>query len=613
MSGFAGIIAADREDCDRLLLERWAEVLQYHGPDRTSLRIEPGAGFCFTFLKTGPAPQTAQQPFSLDGRIWLIGDVRLDAREELRRKLRIACGELPASATDEDLILLSWRAWGEAGIDRLLGDFAFALWNSEARHLLCVRDLMGGKPLFYALVNNCFYFSNSLSVLRKAPGLSQDLDEVFVGDFLLQEWCLDAERTVYKHLRRLPPGFILSYSENRIALRRYAELPMEEPLALKRPEEYVQGFRTLLHEAVQDRLPHGPCTIFLSGGLDSTSVAATASQIVASDRGRGDLRALTVDCRPLFADEEAGFASIAAKRLGLPIEILPRPACLPYDGWDHRELCTPEPYNDPLLLAGQLQYQKAASHSRVVLTGYGGDDILTGQAWPFLVYLLRRRKLAAATRAFGAYLWKHKRLPPLRGGFRGKLFGWLKHDDVPVFPGWLAPRFSQQYALRDRWEEMHKPPANPHPWHPIAYALLRSHFWSTWFEAEEPEWTRQPVQLRSPLLDQRVIRYLLRLPPVPWCMHKHLLRQAMRGSLPEEILARRKTPFLGDPLVLLRASGRWQPSAPAEPAEAVRPFVDWCSLSKILDNAKDSSIWEALRPISLHHWANSIEKADLIR
>ena len=161
--------------------------------------------------------------------------------------------------------------------------------------------------------------------------------------------------------------------------------------------------------------------------------------------------------------------------------------------------------------------------------------------------------------------------------------------------------------------KMHKSPTNPHPLHPLAYDGLRSHFWSNSFEAEEPEWTRLPLQLRSPLLDQRIVRFLLRVPPVPWCMHKNLLRQAMRGVLPLEILARRKAPLQGDPLVSLRATGQWHPSPPREPAESVRGFVDWCRLSAALENARDSSIWEALRPVSLHHWAKSIENRALIR
>lgn len=612
MSGFAGIIAADGRDCDRRLLEYWAKSLQYRGPDGTSIHTEPGVGFCFTFLKTGPAPQADNLPRALDGRLWLIGDVRLDGRQDLRRQLSNHYRELSAAITDEDLILLSWRAWGEAAAERLLGDFAFALWNPETRQLVCARDLMGGKPLYYVHANRHFYFSNTLELLRSVPGLSLELDEVFAGDFLLQEWCLDADRTAFRHIRRLPPGHLLTYAPDRVAVRRYVELPIEEPLTLKRPEEYLERFRSLLADAVRDRLPHGPCTIFLSGGLDSTSVAATVCGIIRSEATSSRPQALTVDCRPLLPDEESDYASVAAKHLGLPMEILPRPACLPYEGWD-LQVCTPEPYNDPLLLAGQLQYRRASAHSRVVLTGYGGDDILTGQSWPYLAYLLRRRRFASAAKTFGSYLWKHRRIPPLRAGLRTGLFGWIGPADTPRFPDWLDPVFSRRLDLRGRWMGTHKPPTNPHPLHPLAYDVLRSHFWSNSFEAEEPEWTRLPLQVRSPLLDLRVVRFLLRVPPVPWCMHKNLLRQTMRGVLPQEILVRRKVPLQGDLLAAVSATGQWRPSLPGEPAESVRGFVDWRRLSALLESAADSSIWGALRPVSLHHWAKSVENRGLIR
>ena len=100
MSGFAGIIATDGATPDQSLLERFAAHLAFRGPDGTHISTQPGAGFCFTFVRTGPAPQSFSQPCSLDQRVWLLGDVRLDAGDDLRRQLEQAGELLPPDVTD---------------------------------------------------------------------------------------------------------------------------------------------------------------------------------------------------------------------------------------------------------------------------------------------------------------------------------------------------------------------------------------------------------------------------------------------------------------------------------------------------------------------------------
>src|SRR5467141_5317193 len=150
MSGFAGIVCTDGSSPDPPLLERMSARLTFRGPDATHIWSRAGAGFCFSLLRTGPAPQSAEQPCTLDGRVWLLGDVRLDGREDLRRQLEQAGESLPSDVTDEELVLWAWRQRGEQSFADLLGDFAFALWDAEARRLLCVRDLLGLRPFYYS-------------------------------------------------------------------------------------------------------------------------------------------------------------------------------------------------------------------------------------------------------------------------------------------------------------------------------------------------------------------------------------------------------------------------------------------------------------------------------
>ena len=120
MSGFAGMVNGDGSAPDSRVLEKMAAGLEFRGPDAKQVSVQSGAGFCFSLLRTGPAPQAEVQPCSLDGRTWLIGDVRLDGREELRRELEQRGESISAEATDEELILHAWRQWGEASFEKLL-------------------------------------------------------------------------------------------------------------------------------------------------------------------------------------------------------------------------------------------------------------------------------------------------------------------------------------------------------------------------------------------------------------------------------------------------------------------------------------------------------------
>jgi len=380
-------------------------------------------------------------------------------------------------------------------------------------------------------------------------------------------------------------------------------------LWLKRRELYVEQFRDLLEQAVRARLPCGPAAILMSGGLDSTSIAAIATKIAKKCGSHASLRAHTVDYRPLFDDEEGYYASLAAEHLGIPIEILRGASCIPYEGWSGSELRMPEPCHEPFLLLSNQQYERVGAHASVALTGFGGDDVLTGQAWPYLVYLLQRLSFGKIGKAFGGYILKHGRIPPLRAGFRARLQRWMgRSEPMSEYPRWLAPTFQEQQHLRQRWLELQQERKNTHPLHPIGHTGLSSGFWPSVFESDDAAWTDAAVEMRAPLLDQRVLRYLLRLPPMPWCMHKELLRQTMRGLLPERIRTRPKVPLLGDPLRIHAESGSWSPLGLSEPASEMRKFVDWEQLSGTLVGAQSSDLWSDLRPVSLNYWLKAVEK-----
>jgi len=331
MSGFFGIIRSDGAAVEQALLDRVGRALEFRGPDGTHKWKKANAGFVFTFLNTGTPHQSHAQPVGPGGRYWLVGEVRLDARGELTAGLRENGLLTNADTSDEELFLQCWNLWGEESLQRIRGDFSFGLWDADRQSLYCARDFSGARPFFCAQGPGVFCFSNTLQALRLVPEISGDLDEFFIRDFLLEGQSSDPEHTVWRAARRLLSGHSLRFSEGKLEIQRFLQLPIEEPLLLKRPEEYLEDFRSLLKRTTSDRLPQGRVAFYLSGGLDSASVCATAARVAPERLQAGELKAFTVSWRPLLEDPEPEYAARTAQYLGLSHEVLEDDQILPDD------------------------------------------------------------------------------------------------------------------------------------------------------------------------------------------------------------------------------------------------------------------------------------------
>ncbi|HYA63033.1 MAG TPA: asparagine synthase-related protein [Candidatus Sulfotelmatobacter sp.] len=609
MSGFFGMVRQDGSAVDIRFLEAIAEELRFRGQDGVTVWTEGGIGGCFVRMQTGPARQAETQPVSLAGRYWLWGDMRLDGREELRRQLAESDSTLSTDPSSEELFLVAWKAWGDAALAKVLGDFSLSLWDASEQTLWCARDFVGARPLYYARVGPVFCFSNTLQILRRVSGISGGLDEDFVGEFLLTGWSTDPERTVYRDIRRLPAGHVLKFAGGKTEVRRFRKLPIEEPLRLKRPEEYLEGWLDLLRLAVKDRLPAGAAALYLSGGLDSSSVCALAAKL-AEERGqRGKLKAFTVSWESFLDDQEPTLAKLTAKHLGLAHEVLQEPGLVPFEGAEKMETRAPEPGPDFFFAREQRQYRRIASHANVVLSGDGGDDVLTGQGWPYLVHLWGNRDWKRIARDYGGYFVSHGRFPPLRGGFRTRLSRLMMSEgSFEGYPTWLNEEFETRANLKQRWLELKNTKrCQEHPLHPRAYDSLHRGYWASVLEAEDAGWNRVRLETRAPFLDLRVLQFQLQLPPVPWCVDKELIRLAMRDTLPAAIVKRPKTPLPMDPEVESMDRCDWSGLLLEEVPEGLKGFVKWEKWCETFCAPKGSLSLMQLRPLSLLHWLKAVE------
>jgi asparagine synthase (glutamine-hydrolysing) len=608
MSGFFGIVRTDGAPVDPALLERVSRNLEFRGPDGNHVWVKENFGACSTFLETGTLHQTRNLPLSIDGRYWVIGEIRLDGRRELAAELREKGEQATEETPDAELVLRSWRAWGRASFGKILGDFSFGLWDAACGFLYCARDFAGARPFYYARGQGVFCFSNTLSLLPGIPGIADEIDERFVYDFLLNGPTEDPELTVWRSVRRLPPAHRIYVANGKLEVRRFLHLPIEEPLNLKQPQEYVDAFREIFERAVADRLPQGKSSFYLSGGLDSSSVCAMAKCAAPQRVLSGEFKAFTVSWRPLFDDPEPECARNTANYLGLDHEIVQDDRSLP----DEEAAAPPSPEpTAELFLESALQfYRVVAEHSRVVLSGDGGDNVLTGRAWPFLKYLWARGDWSGILRKLSTYVLQTGRMPHLGGGFRTRLRVWTHPSETQnTVPAWLNEDFARRMQMDLQNSAGPKESLPAHPVHPFAYQGLHSGFWGGVLEEEDAGWTRVNLETRAPFLDLRLLRFLLRLPPVPWCMHKELTRRAMIGRLPVDILKRRKTPLLQDPLEVCQRTRRWRPTSNKNPAKAISKFVKWDSWTATLENSKGLVSREILYPLFLSRWLKVVENA----
>jgi asparagine synthase (glutamine-hydrolysing) len=603
MSGFFGVVRDNTEPFDPAIFQIHARRLSSRGPGTITTWTKSEAGLCFVATHTAGGTPVEAQPVSLNSREWVVGDIHMHGKKELAAQLSLSCIELQNNS-DSAFLLQAWQKWGPKCLPRILGDYSFALWDATEETLWCARDFVGARPFFYAMADGVFYFSNTLRTLRGLPGISSELDPVFIGDFLLAGYCADLSRTVYRDIHRLPPAHRLKHHRGRVEVERFLALPIEEPLYLKRPDEYLEAYLELLQQAVADRLPRQLTALYLSGGLDSASVCAMAVELRQKQAGADALKAFTVSWRELFDDPEPPFAALTAKHLGLAHEIIQDSDVLPLE----TPFPTPEPWAE--LFGGRVQKQSAviAQYSRVVLSGNGGDDVLTGQAWPFLRNLVERRQWVQIIRSFGSFMLSHGSFPPLRGGFRSRLRRFFRRKDPSEqFPNWFTPEFERKVNLRQRFRALNRPVAHEHPVHTGAYAALQSGYWSGLLEDEDAGWTGAALESRAPLLDLRMLRFLFRLPPVPWCVHKELSRKALRNHLPEAILQRPKTVLARDPLEAVQMVRGWRPKYPEKPSDPIQSFVNWSSWHETINPAKGSISWDNLYPLALEYWLKDIE------
>jgi asparagine synthase (glutamine-hydrolysing) len=604
LSGIVGIFGRDGVPVDRPLLQALTHSQSYRGPDACEVWADRSVGLGHTLLRTTYESLAENQPASLERKFWITADARIDCRAELVAELTNAGRKFRQAAPDPELILHAYAAWGEACVQHLKGDFAFAIWDAPQEILFCARDHFGVKPFYYAELGETFLFSNTLDCLRVHADLSDELDDSAIADFLLFGLNCDESTTTFRDIRRLPPAHVLCVSAAGIRSERYWSPPTDGRIRYHRPGDYVEHFQTLMQSAVADRLRTSRAGIWLSGGMDSSSIAAMARELSAKAGGTSDLRAYTVVYDSLIPDRERDHARTVAEFLGIPIRCFAMDDLQLFERWNDPTFSFPEPVEDPFAAALFDHHAAVASDCRVVLSGDAGDELMYFQMWPYTRDLLRNRHWRRLFQDTSQFL--RLRQFPSRGIRRRiqALFG--SDSGSPEFPSWLAPQLSRRLRLEERWSNPTTGKrAKEHPIVPKAHASLSGPRWTRLFELADPGLTHSALEVRYPFLDLRVVNFLLAIPPFPWTFQKRILREAASGHLPESIRLRPKTPLDGEPLmeILRRPDAAWVDDA--RWSEQIERYITPGALPRLNGQNDSACVDIAVRAHCLNFWLQS--------
>ena len=372
MCGIAGIVRFDpRGWVDPERIKRMRDSLRHRGPDGEGDFIEGQVGLGHRRLAIID-PAGGQQPMAGCGRdAWIVCNGEIYNHPDLRIELE-AGGHSFQTRSDTESILHLYEEEGDRCVERLRGMFAFALWDRRRHRLLLARDRLGIKPLYYAVTDQELLFASEIKALLAAGPIRPALDEAILPEFLANRF-VAGEETFFRGVRTLRPGRTLSWSPREgIVERRYWSLPEvrdggESLLA------HAMVVRERLEETVRSHLMSDvPLGLFLSGGLDSTALAALAAPMM-----KGPMRTFSIGFAERDANELA-YARLAAREFGADHhEVVLTPGeffrALPRLIW-HEDEPIAFPSSVPLNVLSRL----ARRHVKVVLTGEGADELFLG-------------------------------------------------------------------------------------------------------------------------------------------------------------------------------------------------------------------------------------------
>jgi asparagine synthase (glutamine-hydrolysing) len=563
MCGIAGIVRFNPRDVvEEARLKRMRDVLRHRGPDGEGLWIDGPVGLAHRRLAIVDVAG-GQQPMSgEDDRVWITYNGEIYNHAVLRPGLE-AKGHHYQTRSDTETILHLYEEDSDSCVESLQGMFAFALWDRSRQRLLLARDRLGIKPLYYCVTDRELLFASEIKAILAVTSERPTVNYAALPEFLATRY-LAGDETFFQGIRKLPPGHVLTWSlEGGPRRQRYWSLPTGTDDSSAGLAQRADELRARLEATVRGYLMSDvPLGLFLSGGLDSSGLAALMAPM-ASDR----LRTFAVGFDDA-ASNELPFARLAAQAVGAQHhEVVLSPdeffRSLPRLVW-HED----EPIAFPSSIALNAVAQLAHPHVKVVLTGEGADELFLGYNWYRLT-------------AWNEQLGRHYRAwtpPALRRGVRHavsslprSLRRYASRSFLALDPGVRAVCYENFSVFSDPWRRsllvdrqlvdamdpyreqlrcFEQAPGST--LERMSHADLQTYLVELLMKQDQMSMAAS-IESRVPFLDHELVEHVVRTPAqfkIRGLTTKAILREALRDRVPREILHRRK---LGFPVPF----GRW--------------------------------------------------------
>jgi len=549
MCGIAGIVSLEGKPVFERELRDMCSAIAHRGPDDEGYYFETGVGLGMRRLSIIDLASGRQPIGNEDGSVWVVFNGEIYNFRELRRELE-GRGHVFSTHTDTETIVHLYEDYGKHCVDHMRGMFAFALWDQRTRQLLLARDRVGIKPLYYAEIDGRILFASELKAILQLAEVERKINWSAASHLFTFLTTPPAE-SIIDGVRKLEPGHLLSASPGRApVIERYWDLKFEPDYA--RNEGYFVGrVRELLDESVRLHLRSDvPLGAFLSGGIDSSSIVATAAALTPEP-----LRTFSIGFgEPDFNELE--HARLVARTFGTDHHEL----TLGPDALDQMEDLAwhlDEPFGDSSAIPTYMVSRLASEKLKVVLSGDGGDELFAG--YDKYVVEQRERSRWALPAPARSLLGAIGRTMP--DGMRGRNFlqhislaGAERYLDAGTFfrrgdmKGLFRPEVSELIAQYEPWRAKaeYLESSNRHWLSSLQSLDMKNYLPLDILTKVDRMSMAHSIETRVPLLDHKLVEFAATIPPemnLRGGTTKYVLKRAMRGILPDSIIDRPKRGF----------------------------------------------------------------------
>ncbi len=530
---------------DRARLDEMHSATRHRGPDGEGFFESPEVSLAHNRLSIIDLSEAGRQPMSTkDGRFTIVFNGEIYNFKEIRSQLQER-GVRCVTESDTEVLLKAFATWGEGCLSRLNGIFAFAMWDSHLKKLTLVRDRLGVKPLYYYWNGSRLIFSSEIKAIL-AHSIPRELDVDAFNQYFRFLY-VTGERTMFKAVKKLLPGHLLTLQRNQFSIRRWWEL--KEGEALTSYEEAVERVRHETKAAIRRQLVSDrPLGIFLSGGIDSTSVLGVMSEL-----GSSPVQTFSVgyetEIQPEKFNADADLAQTSAEYYGAEHH---RFLVKPSDAISAMERVIwsmDEPVSNHIQTSTYLLAEYAKPHITVALGGDGGDELFGGYPrywWDHMIARIRRLPIPFQQQIFGSILKglghpEHVAKFQARNGYE-RFVGFVMQKEADV-----SAVLRSDICRSDAATRAYAPYFEP-AWDDVTNQMMSVDL-QTWMPDESLVRTDKltmahGLEERVPILDHELVELSMRIPS-KWKVGsrkqgKRVFIDAMKPYLPPHVLSQEK-------------------------------------------------------------------------